>query len=391
MVATTPRIALAGGPRALYTGAKKRPVRYMDAQERPVRYAASAMQYPSASNTFSISFESTGMVVSATRDPNQFSLPKYMQYVGVTKRTFRYLQLDLDEPARIVTSQEFAWAPGQAAPTQNNIGAFQYVDNTTTKYAYAWTLPMEDIDQAEWNIESSQIGIIMQKAMTNRVILTSTLVQTASNWPSANTATVNTLNGGAGPWNTASSDPASAYYLAIKKSLVKACTTIVLQTNAVMKWRDVRLIASPNLLNAMGNSSEVFDYVKYGPDAFERQKGAEVQIGEYGMPAKYIVDLIAEDAVRVTTRPNVSTGIGTTGTRGFVWQDSTPVLLSRKGGVTGQYGGTALSTVQLYAYREMEVWSKTDSDNELELGRCVDDISIVLPFGQSGYCIQNAV
>ncbi len=129
-----------------------------------------AFRYPSGSNTFSISFESTGMVVSATRDQSQFSLPKYMQYVPVKKRVFRYLKLDLDEPARIVNTQGFAWAPGQAAPTMDNIGAFQYVDGSTVKYAYPWTLPQEDIDQAEWQIESSQTGIIMQKAMTVRTI-----------------------------------------------------------------------------------------------------------------------------------------------------------------------------------------------------------------------------
>ncbi len=158
-----------------------------------------------------------------------------------------------------------------------------------------------------------------------------------------------------------------------------------------MKWRDVNLVASPNCLNIMGNTSEVYDFVKGSPDAFARQKGEDVQIGEYGMPSKYIVDIVPEDAVRVTTQPNAVTGINVGATRGFVWNDGTPVLLSRKGGVVGQYGGTALSTVQLYAYREMEVWSKSDPDNEREMGRVVDDIAVVLPFGQSGFCMTAAL
>lgn len=351
-----------------------------------------AFRSPSPSNTFSINFESTGMIVSSTRDPGEFKLPSYIQYVSTPQRVFRYLKLDLDEPARIVATQEYAWAPGQAAPTEPNIGAFTFVDNATTKYGYGWVLPDEAIDQAEWQLESSQMGIVKSKAMTQRTILVAALVQTTGNWPSTNTATANSLNGGAGRWNTASSDPASAYYLAIRKAIVNAATTVVQQTNSVMKWADINLVVSPVLANAMGSSSEVYDYVKGSPDAFARQKGSEVQNGEFNMPPQYCnVKIVVEDAVRVTSRPNVTTGLATSGTRSWVWADASPVMLSRKGGVVGQYGGSALSTVQLYAYREMEVYTKSDTDNERQLGRVVDDICPVLPFGQSGYMIQAAL
>lgn len=353
-----------------------------------------AFRYPSGSNTFLPRWDQTGILVSATRDPSKFKLPQYIQYVGVKARYFPYLKLDLDEPTRIVTSQEYAWAPGQDAPVEGNIGAFQYVFASTVKYAYPWTLPQEAIDQAEWPIESSQMGIVMSKAMTNRTILVSSLAQTASNWPSTNTATANTLNGGAGSFLTASSDPSSANYLAIRKALVKACTTIVLQTNGVMKWADQNFVCSPGLANGMGNTSEIIDYLKGSPDAKAKQEGTPENMGEYNLPAQYAsVQVVVEDAVRTTTRVNVGsagTSIGSGATKAFVWQDATPVLMSRKGGVTAQYGGQSLSTIQLFAYREMESFSKNDTDNEREMGRIVDDIVCVLPFGQSGFCIQNA-
>lgn len=352
-----------------------------------------AFRTPSASNTFSISWDSTHMLVSSTRDPEQFKLAQYIQYVPTKTRVFRYLKLDLDEPARVPTTQEFAWAPGTDRPTAGNVGAFQYVDSSTVKYAYPWTLPQEALDQAEFQLESSQTGIIKQKAMTVRTMLVSSLAQTASNWPTTNTDNVSNLNGGAGKWDTASSDPASAFYLAIKKALIKACTTIVLQTNGVMKWQDVNCVVSPNLANKMGNSSEIYDYVKGSPDAFARQKGEDSQIGEFGLPGGGYagVKFVVEDAVKVTSRPNISTGLATSGTRAFVWDDASPTLMSRKGGVAGTYGGSALSTIQLYAYREMESWSKVDTDNERTLGSVVDDIKVVLPFGQSGFLITGAL
>lgn len=349
-----------------------------------------AYRLPSATNVFSISFESTYMIVSATRDPKKFKLAKYVQYVPTKTRVFRYLKLDLDEPARVVQSSDYSWAPGGEAPAVPNIGAFQFVDTGTTKYAYPWTLPQEAVDQAEWDIENSQMGIVQSKAMTNRTMLVSTLAQTAGNWPSTNTADNNTLNGGRGPWETASSDPASAYYLAIKKGLQAAATAVVLQTNAVMKWNDLNLVINPILANAGGASAEIYDYVKGTPDSFARQKGEESQIAEYGMPPEYAgLKVVVEDAVKVTSRPNASSGLGTGGTRTWVWGTTSAVLLARQGGITAQFGGPALSTIQLYAYREMEVKTKNDVDNERVQGRITDDIATVLPFGQSGFLITN--
>jgi len=352
-----------------------------------------AFRFPSGSNTFSISWESTHMIVSATRDPSKFKLAQYLQYVPTKQRVFRYLKLDLDEPVRMVSQQEFLWAPGQAAPTgEDNIGAFQYTDSATKKYAYAWTMSDEALDQAEWDLNASQMGIVSQKAMTQRVILTADLAQTASNWPSTNTDTANSLNGGAGKFDTASSDPGSANFLAIKKAITKATEVIVLQTNGTMKWADVNFICSPELSRKMGNSSEVYSYTHGSPDAFGRQIGEEKYVGEFGMPAKYAsVNIVVEDAVKVTTRPNVSSGLGTGAIKSWVWAPEKPVLMSRKGGVNGSYGGQALSTVQLYHYRDMETYTKSDVDNERQQARIVDDIVVVLPFGQSGYLIQNAV
>lgn len=354
-----------------------------------------AFKYPSASNTFIPDFEATGVIVSATRDPAQFKLAKYMQYVTVSERVFYYLKLDLEEPARVVNTQDYAWAPGQDAPQNGNVGDFQFVQSSTTKYAYPWVLPQEAIDQAAWDIQASQTGIVQQKMMTNRTILAATLLQTASNWPSANTATVNSLNAGAGKWDTASSDPASANYLAIKKSITAAMTTVILQTNATMKWADYNLVVDPYLAKAMGNSSELYDYVKGSPDARGRQKGTDGDSSEFGAPPEYAgVDIVVEDAVRVSSKPNVGasgTSLGTSGTRGFVWNSSSPTLLGRKGGVTAQYGGSSLSTVQMYFYREGVVYTKSDPDNERTMGRVVDDLALVLPYGQSGFMFQQAL
>jgi hypothetical protein len=350
-----------------------------------------AYRLPSGSNTFVPSWETTGLVVSATRDPDQFKLADYMQYVPVNERVFYYLRLDLDEPARVVTTQEYAWAPGQQAPSYDNIGAFTFVQDSTTKYGYPWVLPDEAIDQSAWDIRSSQMGIVQSKCMTNRTILASNLLQTAANWPSSNTDTVNNLNGGAGKWDTASSDPASAQYLAIRKSLTASMTKTILYTNATMKWKEFRCVIDPIMANKMGNTSEINDYLKGSPDALAQAKGGG-NTGSYNAPNEYAsVKFIVEDAVRVSTRANAVAGFGTGATRGWVWQSASPVLLARKGGLVAQYGGNSLATVQMYFYREAVVYTKSDPDNERQMGRVVDDFKTVLSFPQSGFLLQSAL
>ena len=350
-----------------------------------------AYGYPSGSSTFIPSFEASHLVVSATRDPGQFKLARYMQYLPVDERVFYYLKLDLDEPARVVTTQEYQWAPGQTAPTEGNLGPFTFVQAATTKYAFPWILPDEAVEQAAWDIRASQMGIIQQKVMTARTIQVQTLLQTASNWPTTNTALANQLNGGAGKWQTASDDPASAYFLAIRKTIVAAMTASILYTNATMKWEDFMMVISPPMANLMGNTAEIYNYVKGSPDAQGRQMGNKTN-GEFNAPPEYAnVKLVVEDAVRVTTRPNVAAGFGATATRGWVWQDAQPVLTARRGGLVAQYGGNALATCQAYFYREAQVYSKSDPDNERQMGRVVDDYVVLLPFPQSGYLIQSAL
>src|SRR5271166_6950694 len=99
-----------------------------------------AYGFPGGANVFVPSWEATHLIVSATRDPGQFRLARWAQYVPVKERVFYYLKLDLDEPARVVSSNQYAWAPGQMAPNFDNIGTFQFVQSFTTKYAYPWVL-----------------------------------------------------------------------------------------------------------------------------------------------------------------------------------------------------------------------------------------------------------
>lgn len=345
-----------------------------------------AFRFPSGTNTFIPSWEATHTLIAYTRDPKKFRLSKYVEYKKTTKRDAFYLKLDPDQPARIIDDSMFAWAPGADAPRgYNNIGNFQFTEFRCKKRAFPYSLPYEAVDQAEWGIQDQHAGLTLQQSMTLRTIRCATLLQTSSNWPSANAVDVNTLNGGRGKWNTASSDPASGQFCAIKETVLAALEVIKLYTNSVVSQEEMCLVVSPGCARRMAGTSEVHDYVK-SPEGGAMLRGEEKVFGEWGLPNRlYNYPLIVEDAVKVTSNVN-----GTV-VRGFCFNSANPVIVSKPGALAGQENGPSYSTVQIYFYREQEVQQKDDPDNERYQGRVVEDYSEQLAAGAAGMSMLNAL
>lgn len=345
-----------------------------------------AFRMPSATNTFIPSWEATHTLIAYTRNPKKFRLSKYVEYKKTAKRDAFYLKLDPDQPARIIDDSMFAWAPGGDAPRgYNNIGNFQFSEFRTKKRAFPYTLPYEAVDQAEWQIQQQHAGLTLQQSMTLRTIRVASLLQTSSNWPTANAVDTNTLNGGRGKWNTASSDPASGQFCAIKETVLAALEVIKLQTNSVVNQDEMVLVVAPGLARRMAATGEVHDYVK-SPEGLNMLRGKEEAFGEWGLPnVLYNFPLVVEDAVKVTSN------VAGTVVRGFCFASSNPVIVSKPGALAGQLDGPSYSTVQIYFYREQEVQEKDDPDNERHTGRVVEDYSEQLAAGAAGMSILNAL
>lgn len=344
---------------------------------------------PGGYNTFIPSFEASGQVISFTRDPASFKLPQYVQYVNTKLDVGFYLKLDVDQPARQVADADNAWEDGQDAPTgTDNLGNFEYVQYRTKRRAFAFNLGQKAVEQADWKILASQAAIVAQQAMTRRTIQVADLLTTTSNWPSTNYGDANTLNGGLGLLSQGSDDPNDPHYLAIKKALFAAVLATAKYTNGMVQFKDLLWVLNNNLAMAMANTSEIHDYVKNTPFARAQLRGDEPNPNvAWGLPSHvYGIPVVVEDAWKVTSRPGASSV-----TRSLCWPDATSVLVSRKGGLEGQYGLPSYSTVQLYFYEEMTVESKTDPDNRRHAGRVVEDYIEVLATGLAGFAITNCM
>ncbi len=345
--------------------------------------------------------QATGQVIQYIRNADTFRLNKYVQLVESPGITGIYYVIDQDTPARVVEDATFAWKDGADRPTgQWNQLNFTTQGFQTQRRCIPWTLGEQAIEMAKdfWDVMASETASSSQQAMTLRTYRLLTLAQNPAVWGN-NTADAGTLNGlgASGTWDKASSDSAdTGSYNAIKKSLLAALTYIVLQTNASVRVDDMRLIVSPELAELMASSSEISEYVKYGPYSKGNLEGSDEKfIERWGLPPRlYGIEVVVEDCVRVTDRP--SAGRGTQGlqttNRVYVKNINTAILASRPGGLDGAPGSKSFSTFQIYWYKNlMNVEAFWDAKNKKVDGSVVEQFCEILAAPSAGFLITGTV
>ncbi len=353
-------------------------------------------RYPGATDVFIP--QATGQVIGFLRRPGQFKLLEYVQIVKSTREggdgwpVCLYTTIDPDAPVRVVTDQEYAFEDGDRSPE----GAGMMVNFTTTEVrmfrrAYPYRIGQQAADTATlFPVLPVYREIALMQAMTNKTARVWSLLDNASNW-GANTADANVLNGGKGKWTTASSTEGSPFYLAIKRSLTAAVQQINLATNSLVQPEDLRLVLSPVLAMNAANTGEITDYLKGSPFAKMQQEGKERgRNQQYGFPDYYGgVEVVVEDASRVTERPNAA-GTPATANRNYIKGSTNAVLVSRKGGLDGVEGAPSFSTVQVYYYKyEMAVEERVHPWHKRVDGRVLDQFKEVLAASRAGYDITN--
>lgn len=340
-------------------------------------------------NTFIPSFEATGQIIGYTRDPAEYRVNSYLQIIPVREKSEGfYLYLDPNAAARIGKPQDWIWPDNAEAPVGNeNQFPFEFKPYKTERYSFPFALGNKAVAQASWDIVAHYAQAVSMQLMLQRTDMVASLLQTAGNW-AGQTATAASLGAGAGLWATSSNTPGDANYLNIKRTINKALIEISKATNGRVRAKDLRLIIGPDVANAMSLTGEIHDYVKSSPFALAQIRGdSPNQNGEYALPSQlYSLELIVEDATKVTSKKNASTT-----TRSFLWSGSGAVIVARPGALVGVAGAPSFSTVQMFSYEEMTVETKADTDNRRTQGRVVDDFDMRLTAPASGYLIQSVL
>lgn len=367
--------------------------------------ATQALRYLSGSNGFLP--QATGQVIAYVRKEKEFRLNRYCQYINTPATVGVYATLGRDEFIRVTNDARYAWEDGDDRPQgESEKIPWQWVEFRTFRRNYAWRVGYQQLEQTAkfgaWDPKPAHMDMAISKAMTNRTYRVQQLLQTSANWPSTNTATANSLNGGAGPLTTGSDDPASPNYLAIFKCLAGAAQKIHLYTNGKVKPDQTRTVVSPALALMIAQTSEIQNYCRQSPVAQKLlEDGFDPQYEQWGLPKRYKgFEFVVEDSPMVNINPQVSTMTGTAGAvpeaaigtsgRQYVWQDTSAVMVSQPESLDGEYGAPSYSTVQLYHYKGLlQVTAFESAEHERIQGNVTENIKEILAAPFSGMLITD--
>jgi hypothetical protein len=346
-------------------------------------------RYLSATNGFVPM--ATGQIITYVRSVEKFAINSWAQMIKTDRMVGLYAKVNKDQPIRIVSANDNVWADGADRPSgQHNQGTFEWVEFQTQRYDFPFTIGDLALKQAKdsWEPLKYHTEMVASQAMTQRTWFGVTALETASNWDTGHVADANTLNGGAGTWDQATDDEGSPHYLAIWKSLNEALIRINMDTGGVVNQEDLVLMVSPNAAIKMAQSAEINNYLKYGPYAMDRMVGTGRSNSKWSLPPEYKgFKIVVEDAVRATERANAAQ---TSSARSYIKSDNSAVLMSRKGGIDGNFGSPSFSTFQIYFYDNLlEVYTYNDVKHARTEGHVVENYVCKIPAPASGCLITN--
>ncbi len=345
-------------------------------------------QFPSSHNVFVKDHNATGkLVVDFSRNVNSFAVNKYCQIVPVDKVAGYYLEMTVEEAGRILNADlsNFAWADNADAPEDSDgTESFQYKEFRARRYKYGFRLGDRTVDQSTWDIVAQHGALKAQQAMTARTQKAITLLTTAGNWDATHTSAVASISGNTGNWGASTTARQD-----IRRSLNFAANIILQDTLAAVDPADFILVISPGLAKEMVETQEIQDFIKGSPAAYASVKGDLADQNKniaYGLPTQlYGYELVIEKTVKTTSRK------GATKATSFVLADATPFMVSRPGGLEGQYGSPSFSTCTIFIKEEMTVETLHDVNNRLTRGRVVEDFDPILTANVSGFLFTAAV
>jgi len=342
-------------------------------------------RFPSGTNTYIPNTDATNnLVVDFSRNPKEFPISEWTQYVPVTKNVGRYIEMTIEMAGRILNSDgsDMAWSDGAQRPSnQGNVESFEFKPYQTRRYETGFNLGELAADQAEWDILAHHARIHAQRMMTLRTQLAVTVATTSGNYAATHTSAVSAIADVTDKWDlstTARSD--------IKRSFDYAADIIRQDTLSVVKPDQLMVVMSPGCARKLAVCQEVRDFIKGSPDASKLITSNLGSHNNYGLPdTLFDYKIIVEDTVKTTNRK------GATKATSDVLADATPFMCARPGELEGIEGSPSFSSFTLFLKEELTVESKHDRDARRHQGSVVDDQVCTMTAPISAFLFTAAV
>jgi hypothetical protein len=342
-------------------------------------------QFPGQFNTYVPNTESSkNLVADFSRNPEDFALPQYVQYIPVDKNKGFYTEMTVEMAGRIVNPHDSRWADGDYQPRlTGSTEKFEFKPYQAQRHIYGFEIGEMAADQASWDILAQLARHAAQRAMTNRTLDLITFASNTSNYLSAS----HVFNVASAPITLAGRlDAALSTNMDIKKTLDYCAEFIHIQTLGAVTQDQIMFVMNPTTARALSNTQELRDTVKQSPMA---QQLIEAQLGpwtQWGLPGElYGYKIIIENTVRVSTKK------GATTSKDFVLGDGNILVMSRPGGLEGVEGAPSFSSYTAFIKDEMIVEQKHDQDNKLYTGRVIDTFDFRQTAPLASMIITNAL
>lgn len=345
---------------------------------------------PSPTNTYPPSWDATGQLITFIRSPNSFKLNDYCKFRPATVMQGLFLYLDGDQGARVPSEAEFDWADGGKRPEgKDMLAQFRYEPYICQRKDYPYVIGNLTRKQCPWQLEAAQAAMAMQQAMTLRTMRIISLLENSANWESSYDD-ANDLNDGAGHW-----DAADTGNYAIRKTFNAVVLQINENTNGMVRSKQLRCVIAPDLAKSMGESKEMADYVKNSVWAKETLQGklaGDNPNAEYNLPPiVYGVEIVVEDAVKVTSRKGA-----TTVAKSRVKSPNSAVFCAVVDGLPGDQVGNFpvpnFSTFQLFHYDGLlKVVTFEDVEHERLKGHVVEIFTEKMVAPAAGFLVENVL
>lgn len=351
-----------------------------------------AATYPGASNTFIRSHEASGkMVVDFARNIKDFPVNGYAQVIPVKKVGGYYLEMTVEEAGRILNAElsNFVWPDGEPAPEGNEgTESFEWKPFACVRRAYPFKLGNLSVENADWDIIAQHSSIKARQAMTARTQLAVTQLTTAGNYSTGHVRDVTSSSSTTGvPGNAGSWKLSTTARQDIKRSLMQGMEQITDATLDAVTPDQLRLVISSSLAMQIAQCQEIVDYIKGSPLALAMVKGELSRSNRnvrYGLPEElYGFELFVEATRKVTSRKGATRAVSS------IFPAASAALCSRVGELEGVAGAPSFSTIVIFAYEEMTVETKNDSDNRRTIGRVVENITAKVVAPASGVLFTN--
>lgn len=341
--------------------------------------------------------------VTYSRNPAAFPVNRWTRSVPIAGSPAVYYKFTSREARRIPEGDAdfFLWPDGQPRP---NLLKFVHerIPFETFRRSFDGSVGSRSVNIADWDLMAQYQREPATLAMTARALLATRVATDTANYPTGHFGTATAVGGGV--W--AGSTPADQF---IKKSFDAARLQIDTATGGIGNDFSLMAVMGPNTAQAIGQSTEVQQYITANPVAYPVLQGSSEFVSPWGIPPNlYGFETVVDNTVVNTSKKDADDGTyffddpDQDGTQeGYVAflvvpSAQTQQAIFDNGGIAADPSGRVVippdfSSITVATLEDMGVDAEVDEYNRINQAGVTDDVKILPTAMEAAFLVTNCL